>query len=50
MAGSNPGRILPTKEERVERLNHVQRVEYHEPCFRCGVRAGIPCKHRSMAA
>ena len=28
----------------------VKRVDEHEPCFFCGTRAGLPCKHRKLAA
>jgi hypothetical protein len=28
----------------------VERVTEHEPCFYCGVRAGLPCRHRRWAA
>jgi hypothetical protein len=24
----------------------VERRDAHEPCFKCGVRADVPCKHR----
>jgi hypothetical protein len=48
MAGSNPGRILPTKQERDERLENVQRVAEHAPCFLCGQARG--CRHRMLAA
>jgi hypothetical protein len=27
----------------------IQRVTEHEPCFMCGVRAGLPCRHRRAA-
>lgn len=28
----------------------VMRLDDHEPCFFCGTRAGLPCKHRRWAA
>ncbi len=28
----------------------VQRVTEHTPCTFCGVRAGLPCRHRRLAA
>jgi hypothetical protein len=28
----------------------IERVTEHEPCFYCGVRAGLPCRHRRWAA
>jgi hypothetical protein len=30
--------------------DNVERVDEHTPCFKCGVRAGLPCRHRRMAA
>jgi hypothetical protein len=29
---------------------NIERVEDHTPCFYCGTRAGLPCRHRSIAA
>jgi len=28
----------------------VERRTVHEPCFYCGVRADLPCRHRRWAA
>jgi hypothetical protein len=28
----------------------VERISEHEPCFYCGTRAGLPCRHRRWAA
>lgn len=28
----------------------IERVSEHEPCWFCGVRAGLPCRHRRIAA
>lgn len=28
---------------------NVQRVTEHEPCFMCGTRAGLECRHRRAA-
>jgi hypothetical protein len=30
--------------------DNVERVSEHTPCFLCGVRAGLPCRHRRIAA
>ena len=32
--------------ERLEIPDDVERREEHAPCFKCGVRADIPCRHR----
>jgi hypothetical protein len=34
----------------VEVPANIERVEDHTPCFYCGTRAGLPCRHRSIAA
>jgi tRNA(Arg) A34 adenosine deaminase TadA len=47
MAGSNPGRILPTKAERDERLEAAERLSEHEPCWMCGTARGL-CRHRRL--
>jgi hypothetical protein len=26
---------------------NVERRDEHEPCFLCGTRAGLPCRHRA---
>jgi hypothetical protein len=43
-------RVGVSKLPNVAVPDDVRRVDSHEPCFFCGVRAGLPCRHRSLAA